>query len=158
MESINSSKKNLKEISRRTGIACVGFNLRKTTRLLTQIYDQALKPAQLRGTQFSLLMAVAGQENTTIGKLAQSLGMDRSTLSRNARILEKKGLVTIEEGEDRRQQSIKLTEKGVYILRRALPLWEEVQERLAGKMGEERIKAFLKDLQSLSQCLTKGDF
>ncbi len=157
MEHVYSPKENFKEISRKTGKACVCFNLRKTARLLSQIYDQALKPAELKGTQFSLLMAVAGQDNTSIGKLAQPLGMDRSTLSRNAKILEKKGLLTIEEGEDRRRQSIKLTEKGTSVLRRALPLWEGVQESLAREMGEERLKTLLKDLQSLSQWL-KSDF
>jgi len=96
-------------------------------------------------------MGVAGQEDTTIGKLARPLGMDRSTLSRNARILEKKGLVTIEEGEDRRQQSIRLTENGASVLRKALPLWEGVQASLAGELGEERIKILLGDLQSLSR-------
>ncbi len=110
MEHDHSASENLREISKKTGRACVCFNLRKATRLLSQIYDQALKPADLKVTQFSLLMGVAGQEDTTIGKLARPLGMDRSTLSRNARILEKKGLVTIEEGEDRRQQSKRLTE------------------------------------------------
>ena len=155
MEHDHSPSENLWEISKKTGRACVCFNLRKATRLLSQIYDQALKPADLKVTQFSLLMSVAGQEDTTIGKLARPLGMDRSTLSRNARILEKKGLVMIEEGEDRRQQSIRLTENGASVLRKALPLWEGVQESLAGELGEERIKTLLGDLQSLSRCLKR---
>ena len=146
----NSAKEDLREISKKTGKACVGFNLRKASRLLSQIYDQALKPANLKVTQFSLLMAVAGREDTTIGKLARPLGMDRTTLSRNARILEKRGLIIIEEGEDRRQQSIRLTENGVSAIRNALPLWEGVQESLASELGEERIKTLMDDLQNLS--------
>ena len=100
-------------------------------------------------------MAVAGQEDTTIGKLARPLGMDRTTLSRNARILEKKGLVTIEEGEDRRHHSIRITENGASVLRKALPLWEGAQESLAGELGEERMKTLLGDLQSLSRLLER---
>ncbi|WP_205079651.1 MarR family winged helix-turn-helix transcriptional regulator [Pelotomaculum sp. FP] len=155
MEHDHSVKENLKEISKNSGIACVGFNLRKATRLLSQIYDQALKPAKLKGTQFSLLMAVAGQEDTTIGKLARPLGMERSTVSRNAKILEKRGLVKIEEGEDRRLQRITLTEKGALVLQEALPLWESVQERLAGELGEERLKTFMGDLKNLSRIARK---
>lgn len=155
MKPDNSVAKNLKEISRNTGRACVGFNLRKASRLLSQIYDQALKPAKLKGTQFSLLMAVAGQEDTTIGKLARPLGMERSTVSRNAKILEKRGLVKIEDGEDRRLQRVTLTDKGVLVLQEALPLWEGVQEKLARELGEERIKTFMGDLKNLSRLATK---
>jgi len=149
----NLDQENLKELSRRTGQACVGFNVRKASRLLGQIYDQALKPIGLKGTQFSLLMSVAGNQGATIGELSQLLGMERSTLSRNVLILQKKGLVTEEEGQDRRQQKISITDSGVSVLRKALPLWQEVQERLAGELGEERIKNLLEDLQSFSQLL-----
>jgi len=151
----NLDQENLKELSRRTGQACVGFNVRKASRLLGQIYDQAFKPVGLKGTQFSLLMSVAGNQGATIGELSQLLGMERSTLSRNVLILQKKGLVTEEEGQDRRQQRISITDSGVSVLRKALPLWHEVQESLAGELGEERIKSLLEDLQSLAQ-LPKG--
>lgn len=140
---------NFKEMSRRTGRACVCFNLRKTARLLSQVYDQALKPTGLKVTQFSLMMAVAGQDNITIGKLARPLGMDRTTLSRNARLLEKKGMIVIGEGEDRREQILSLTEKGAGMLREALPIWEGVQRRLTENMGENRLNNLLGDLREL---------
>lgn len=155
MEHNHSVTENLKEISRYTGIACVGFNLRKASRLLSQIYDRALKPVKLKGTQFSLLMGVAGQDDTTIGKLARPLGMERSTVSRNAKILEKRGLVKIEAEKDRRLQRITLTEKGALVLHEALPLWESVQERLTRELGEERIKTFMGDLKNLSRVAMK---
>jgi len=151
MELSNLDEEYLKELSKRTGNACVGFNLRKTSRLLSQLYDQALKSVRLKGTQFSLLMAVVGNKNSTIGKLSKPLGMERSTLSRNVAILQKKGLVAIEEGEDRRQQRIRITDSGISVLREALPLWQGVQESLARELGEGRIKSLLENLQSLSQ-------
>ncbi len=141
----------LKELSIKTGNACVGFNLRRTARLLGRLYDEAFEPLGLKGTQFSLLMAVAGNKDATIGELAQPLGMERSTLSRNIVVLQKKGLVTVEEGEDRRQQKISITEQGIFVLQEALPLWERIQERLIGELGVERINNLLEDLQSLSQ-------
>lgn len=155
VEPDNTNREDFKEISRKTGKTCVCFNLRKASRLLSQIYDQALKPAGLKVTQFSLLMAVAGRGEATIGELALPLGMDRTTLSRNARILEKRGLVIIEEGEDRRQQKIMLTDNGVSALRKALPLWERVQDGLSGELGEERIKTFLGDLLEFSRWVNK---
>ncbi|ACV63557.1 transcriptional regulator, MarR family [Desulfofarcimen acetoxidans DSM 771] len=155
MKPDNSAKENLREISKETGKKCVCFNLRKASRLLSQIYDQALKPAHLKVTQFSLLMAIAGREDITIGKLARPLGMDRTTLSRNARILEKKGLLIIEDGEDRRQQSIRLTEDGASALRKALPLWEGIQESLSSELGEEKMKTLLEDLQILTKLVKR---
>lgn len=149
------SKENFKELSSKIGSACVGFNLRKTSRLLIRLYDQAFKTVGLRGTQFSLLMAAAHYEDATIGELSQPLGMERSTLSRNIIVLQKKGLVTVDEGEDRRQQRIRITDKGISVLREALPLWERVQESIASQMGEERLKIFLGDLQGLSQWFMK---
>ncbi len=150
MEFSNLDQENLKELSIRTGNACVGFNLRRTARLLRRFYDEAFEPLGLKGTQFSLLMAVAGNQNATIGELSQPLGMERSTLSRNIVVLQKKGLVTVEEGEDRRQQRISLTDLGVSVIREALPLWQGVQESLISELGEERITNLLADLLSLS--------
>jgi DNA-binding MarR family transcriptional regulator len=146
-------QEDLKRLSKRTGDACLGFNMRKTSRLLSMLYDQAFKSVSLKGTQFSLLMAVAGNKDSTIGKLSKPLGMERSTLSRNAVVLQKKGLIVIEEGEDRRQQRIRITDRGISVLQKALPLWQGVQESLARELGEEKIKILLGDLQSLSQLL-----
>jgi len=140
---------NLKEMSKVTGKACVCFNLRKASRLLSQVYDQVLKPTGIKVTQFSLMMAVAGNRGLTIGKLARPLGMDRTTLSRNARILENKGLIEIGEGEDRREQIFNLTEKGILLLLEVIPIWEEVQKKLAEKMGDKRLNELLSDLRDL---------
>jgi len=95
------------------------------------------------------MMAVAGNSGIPIGKLARPLGMDRSTLSRNAKILENKGLLEIEEGEDRREQIFNITEEGISLLQEAIPMWEGVQIELAEKMGNKRLTVLLSDLQDL---------
>jgi DNA-binding MarR family transcriptional regulator len=140
---------NFKEISREIGRTCVCFNLRKTARLLSQVYDQALRSIGIKVTQFSLMMAVAGRDGVTIGRLARPLGMDRTTLSRNARLLEKKGLIEIGEGEDRREQILSLTEKGIALLREAIPIWEGVQKQLIEEIGQNRLNDLLGDLREL---------
>ncbi|MEG6521979.1 MarR family winged helix-turn-helix transcriptional regulator [Desulfotomaculum sp. 1211_IL3151] len=146
-----SVREKLKEMSRTTGKTCVCFNLRKASRLLSQVYDQGLKPTGLKVTQFSLMMAVAGNSGITIGKLARPLGMDRTTLSRNARILEKKGLIELGEGEDRREQLVYLTEKGSSLLLEAIPLWDMIQRQLADKMGDTRLNELISDLRDLAK-------
>ncbi|NPV91925.1 MAG: winged helix-turn-helix transcriptional regulator [Firmicutes bacterium] len=144
-----AAREDLKDISRKMGRGCICFNLRKTARLLSQIYDQALKPTGLKVTQLSLLISIAGQDGVTIGKLARPMGMDRTTLSRNARLLAKKGLISIGEGEDRREQVLNLTEKGAEILKEAIPIWEGVQRTLSEVMGEKRLDDLLFDLREL---------
>jgi len=144
-----TSGDNFKEMSKAMGRACVCFNLRKASRLMSQVYDQALKPTGLKVTQFSLMVAVAGNNGITIGKLARPLVMDRTTLSRNAKLLEKKGLIEIGEGEDRREQILNLTEKGAGLLLEAIPVWEQVQKQVTEKMGEKRLDELLGDLRDL---------
>lgn len=151
----DNARDNFKEMSGAIGRACVCFNLRKASRLLSQVYDQALKPTGLKVTQFSLMMAVAGRQGITIGKLARPLGMDRTTLSRNARLLEKKGLIEIEEGEDRREQVLNLTEKGAGLLLEAIPIWEQVQRQLTEEVGEKRLDDLLRGLRDLVR-ISKG--
>lgn len=143
------TRENLRELSGKIGRSCVCFNLRKTTRLLSQVYDQALKPIGLKGTQFTLMMSLAEQDGVTIGRLARPLGLDRTSLSRNARLLEKKGLVEISEGDDRREQVLKLTDKGNELLQEAIPLWETVQNRIAEEIGENKLNQLLGDLREL---------
>lgn len=146
-----TEKENLRELSRQIGRSCVCFNLRRSARLLSQVYDQALKPTGLKVTQFSLLVALAGQEGVTMGKLARPLGMDRTTLSRNARPLEKKGLLEISPGDDRREQVLRLTEKGDALLQEAVPLWEGVQQKLTDTMGQNRLEELLLNLRELAR-------
>ncbi len=83
------------------------YNLRRSARLVTQAFDQALSPVGLKVTQFSLLISFMLAPDSNLAQLAQGLGMDRTTLSRNLRVLERKGLVAMETGEDRRQHQVK---------------------------------------------------
>lgn len=85
-----ATDESLKEVSTEIGKSCVCFHMRRTARLLSQAYDQALKPTGLKVTQFSLMTTVAADEGATIGRLAGLLGMDRTTLSRSARLLAKR--------------------------------------------------------------------
>ena len=74
---------------------CTCFNLRKAARAVTQYYDDALRPSGLRVTQFSLLSVIKQFGTVNIGTLADEAVMDRTTLTRNLKLLEQEGLVTI---------------------------------------------------------------
>ena len=74
---------------------CLNFRLRRVSRLVGQHYDAALRPAGLRATQFSLLVVVASSAETSMSRVTQAMGMERSALARNLKPLERQGLLKI---------------------------------------------------------------
>ena len=142
-------RKRLKE-----GQACACFNVRKTARVITQLYDEVLRPTGMRITQFALLMAAGGLGPVTVTRLAKLGAMDRTTLTRNLRPLEERELIHIEPGEDRREQQVTLTPRGQHALATAFPLWQEAQAKIVKGFGQERLQrlyAELADLRAISR-------
>jgi DNA-binding MarR family transcriptional regulator len=128
---------------------CACFNLRKAARAVTQIYEAALAPTGIHATQFSVLVALAVADGAPLSRVADGLVMDRTTLTRNLRPLERRGWVRIEAGEDRRERNLSLTRSGRAALERALPLWQQAQARLHEQLGDARWTRLRADLQAL---------
>ena len=131
------------------GRTCACFKVRKAARAITKLYEEVLRPSGLRATQFSMLMVTRVMGPVTVVKLAQVMVMDRTTLTRNLQILEKRGLIMIKPGEDRREREVNLTAEGMEVLTKAIPLWEEAQERVQKGLGEERLHNLLGDLSDM---------
>jgi DNA-binding MarR family transcriptional regulator len=127
---------------------CTCLNLRKAARAVTQLFDGMLQPSGLRATQFSLLAAVHNTGSITIKQLAERLVMDRTTLTRNLKPLEKQEFITISSGKDRRTRLVALTEAGRQALMEALPLWEKAQGEVVNRLGSERWRYLLAMLYS----------
>ena len=117
---------------------CTCFNLRKAARAVTQVYDAALQPVGLKATQFSLLAAAGAAEGRTVGQLAEALVLDRTTLTRNLAPLVRDGLISVEEGSDRRARLVEVTPAGRRLLKRAWPLWRGAQDRMVGDLGDRQ--------------------
>jgi DNA-binding MarR family transcriptional regulator len=115
---------------------------------MSHFYDEILEPSGLRGTQFSLLVALSLTGEAPVLRLADELGLDRSTMTRNLAPLERDGLVVSAEGPDRRVRLIQLTEAGRRALATALPLWEKAQRRFIEALGEHRFRELLAALQA----------
>ncbi|MBI5031991.1 MAG: winged helix-turn-helix transcriptional regulator [Chloroflexi bacterium] len=128
---------------------CSLHNLRKASRAVTQLYDDAFRPLRLHSTQLTLLVALLGAGETPITPLARALAMDRTTLARNLRPLERQGLVEIASGEDQRTRMVRLTAKGRQTVAQALPLWEQAQKQVIEHLGQERWHRLLEDLSRL---------
>jgi DNA-binding MarR family transcriptional regulator len=117
---------------------CTCFKLRRATRRATQIYDRHLEPAGLRITQFGLLAQIQAADRLSMGELAERMGMDSSTLTRNLKPLESQGLVRVAaDTADRRVRDVSLTPKGRDVFRRAAPKWREAQTQIDALLGFE---------------------
>ena len=135
------------------GQACACFNLRKAARAVTQLYDNTLKPAGVLATQFPLLASAARLERATVSELAEAMAMDRTTLTRNLRPLERDGLLRTEPGTDRRVREVSLTKKGQKILFEAYPLWRQAQAQVARGLGRKRMKHLVTELTATVDAL-----
>ena len=135
------------------GRACACFSLRKATRMVTQLYDEALKPAGIRATQLMVLAATRFAGPISVNQLADRIVMDRTTLTRNLKPLQRDGLITVRPGDDLRVREVSLTAKGRKTLDRAYPLWERVQARLREQLGDPRVDQLLVDLQTTVEAL-----
>jgi len=116
------------------GDHCFALQARKTANLLARVYNSALEPLGLEISQFSTLCAVALERWDSITELAGALGVERSTLTRNLKVLDRDGLIVLSQTQGRGSM-YRLTSKGRRMLSRALPLWNDVQARFSAVLS-----------------------
>jgi DNA-binding MarR family transcriptional regulator len=135
--------------------ACACFHFRKASRVVTQLFDDALEPTGLRSTQLVILLAVALFERSSVSRLAQELVMDRTTLTRNLRPLEKQRLLRIGSRGASRSRAVELTAEGKAAVRGALPVWRRTQADFVARIGDEAWGRLLAGLNS-TVALSRG--
>lgn len=126
--------------------SCTCANLRKAARVVTQAYNDALRPVGLRATQFTVLARLAGKGKAPLTQLAEALVMDRTTLTRNLKPLERRKLIRIGHEDDLRVRSVSITDAGTKVFQEALPEWQQVQMQIYAKLGKQRWSGFIGDL------------
>jgi DNA-binding MarR family transcriptional regulator len=129
--------------------ACVCSRLRRASRALTQLYDDAMLPSGLRVTQFSLLGTLRARGPARIGDLAARLLLDRTALSRNLEPLESRGWVRVAPGADGRTREVALTREGGAALAAATPLWEQAQRQVARRLGASNVESLVSLLRNV---------
>ncbi|WJN58066.1 MULTISPECIES: MarR family winged helix-turn-helix transcriptional regulator [unclassified Pseudomonas] len=131
---------------------CLCTKLRRASRGVTRIYDEALADVGLNAAQFSLLRYLQRLGQPSISALAEAMGLDRSTLGRNLRVVEGRGLLQLGGGTDQRSRQVALTDAGVRVLEQGAPLWERAQQELALRLGADKraeLMALLDDLETI---------
>jgi DNA-binding MarR family transcriptional regulator len=131
---------------------CLCTQLRRTARGVTKRYDDALAGAGLTIAQFSLLRHLERLESPSITDLAAAMGLERSTLGRNVRVLEGQGLLELGNASDQRNRLVVMTEQGRTRLEEALRAWNGAQLQLTQQFGSEKratLMALLDELHAL---------
>jgi DNA-binding MarR family transcriptional regulator len=130
-------------------------NLRRTCRALTQLYEDALRPAGLRGTQFTILQAFSIAGEVTQRQLGWILAMDSTTLTRTLTIMSRNGWIAKQRGEDRREWRLRLSKAGGAKFKEALPYWEKAQKDLRRELGDDLSESLTKLTQKITNALIK---
>jgi DNA-binding MarR family transcriptional regulator len=132
-------------------------SLRRASRALSQLYEEALRPVGLRATQFTILQLLSLAGEVTQGVLGQMLAMDSTTLTRTLRIMAREGWIEKRRGEDRREWRMRLSKAGRDQLKRALPEWQNVQTRLRTTLGNELCESLLKLTNKVTNTVTEQE-
>lgn len=125
---------------------CTCFQLRKLTRTVSRLYDQHLGKVGLKTTQFSLLQHVNHQA-LPMAQLADLLGAERTTLTRNLRPLIEAGWVELLPGTDPRQRIVTITEAGRGKTRAAREVWRGAQDELERLLGADAVHALHAEIE-----------
>ncbi len=139
----SSTKQQAVRLARSIATECVGARVRMLNRALTQVYDEELRPLGLKFSQMNILTAVTLTGPVQPRDIAEALCIEKSTLSRNLRVMEKNGWIESTPGETGRDQLLESTPAGVRLLEEARPAWRRAQSRVRTMLGDEAIDSLL---------------
>ena len=118
---------------------CVAVRLRMLNRVITNLYDSALRPLGVKISQMNILVATAKLRVARPATVCEMLQLDTSTLSRNVERMRARGWLEVVPGVDARTQPFRLTPEGKRLLDRTIPAWGKAQRRAVEFLGEEGV-------------------
>jgi DNA-binding MarR family transcriptional regulator len=128
---------------------CIAVRLRLLNRVVTNLYDEALRPLGLKVSQLNVLVVTAKLGVAQPAQVCDLLQLDTSTLSRNVERMRAKGWLEVVPGEDARTQPFRLTAQGKWLLEKAVPAWEQAQKQAEELLGDEGIALLNKAAKKL---------
>jgi len=135
---------------------CVCFNLRRAARAVTQFYDSEMRRHGIRPTQGSILASLQAKNGWNMAELSDWLRMDRTTLVRNLRPLQRDGLVKISGGGRGNRVELAITAKGRKQIEKLTPAWKSAQSAMVKTLGEKRWSTILSDLETAALALNNN--
>src|SRR5437764_15469043 len=119
---------------------CIAVRLRRLNRVVTNLYDDALRPLNLKASQLNILVVAARLGLARPAQVCDFLQLDASTLSRNVKPLQAHGWLEVVPEGDARAQPFRLTAQGKRLIEKAVPAWEEAQRQASGLVGAEGVR------------------
>ncbi|MBI3490578.1 MAG: winged helix-turn-helix transcriptional regulator [Acidobacteria bacterium] len=129
---------------------CACATVRRAARVVTQLYDGHLRSNQIEGTQFALLSVLGSQGSCSQAAIGHRFALDKTTLSRNLKLLKNKGWIETTGAEDGRERRYVLTVTGQKRLAAAKPAWRRAQEHLRSSMSAKEWAAMWKVFRMLT--------
>lgn len=149
-----STDKTLQDLKEVAG-QCVCFNARRAARLITRFFDDYFSRTGLEPAQFTLLVALRLMQPAPMLKVAEALGMERTTFTRNLAVLRKKSLIANVRVTDARQKLLKLSDAGEAALKDGLPRWRKAQAGVAAILGKNKMSQLANALASVQPLADK---
>lgn len=136
---------------------CTSMRLQAAAKLAMQVYAQYFNESGLTGPQFAALAFLYRDGGLSVGRLAELLDTDQTTVTRNLRLMEQRGLVRQDVApEDRRRRIIQITADGRRVFRAALPNWQQAQAELARRLGDAETMRLNRQLDGALDRLRSG--
>ena len=135
---------------------CIAVRLRLLNRVVTNLYDDALRPLGLKVSQLNILIVAAKLGLARPAQVCELLQLDASTLSRNVKPLQAHGWLEVVPEADARAQPFRLTAKGRRLIEKAVPAWEEAQRRATDLLGEAAVALLDRAAKKLRQSEAEG--
>jgi DNA-binding MarR family transcriptional regulator len=123
---------------------CIAVRVRLLNRVITNLFDEALRPLGLKVSQLNILVATAKMRVARPATVCEVLQMDTSTLSRNVERMRRHRWIETVAGDDARMQPFRLTPKGRRLLERAAPAWERAQQKATELLGKNGVAMLAK--------------
>jgi DNA-binding MarR family transcriptional regulator len=136
-------------------LPCYCAGLRRATRVVTQLYDEVLRPLAITITQFTLLQALSLTGEVPQRKLGEILAIDSTTLTRTIALLTKRGWVATRRGADRRERLLSLSNAGTVTFNEALPSWQTAQRQLLARLGSKRAGQLMHLMNEITEAIAE---
>ena len=127
----------LERIAENTATSCIATRVRQLSRIVTRVYDDAMRPLGITASQFTLLTQLAARDGITAVEIGGGLDIEKSTLSRNLKRMLALGLIIMDPPAGRRGRGLHLTPKGQAVIKDAYPIWLTAQSRAVGVLGPQ---------------------
>jgi DNA-binding MarR family transcriptional regulator len=139
------------EMTRMVRDNCLCLRVQRASRAIGRMFDDAFRPYGLTNFQFSLLMMLNRPSPPTIGTLAENLAMDRTTMTANLKLLERRRLVTVRrDDKDSRVKLVALTSAGQSLLAKCVERWQAANDAMRTRVSANELSSLYANLDAIA--------